>query len=34
MRDSKKDSDIKNRLSDSGRRQGWDDLREYFCINF
>ena len=34
MRDSKKDSDIKNRLSDSGRRQGWDDLREIFLYKF
>ena len=28
MRDSKKDTDLKNRLLDSGRRRGWDDLRE------
>ena len=28
MWDSKTDTDIKNRLLDSGRRQGWDDLRE------
>ena len=28
MRDSKRDTDVKNRLLDSGRRQGWDDLRE------
>ena len=26
--DNKRDTDIKNRLLDSGRRQGWDDLRE------
>ena len=28
MQDSKRDTDVKNRLLDSGRRQGWDDLRE------
>ena len=28
MQDSKTDPDIKNRLLDSGRRRGWDDLRE------
>ena len=28
MRDSKRDSDVKNRLLDSGRRRGRDDLRE------
>ena len=28
MGDSKRDSDVKNRLLDSGRREGWDDLRE------
>ena len=26
--DSKRDTDMKNRLLDSGRRWGWDDLRE------
>ena len=25
---SKRDTDIKNRLLDSGRRQGWDDSRK------
>ena len=29
MQGSKRDTDIKNRLLDSGRRRGWDDLREY-----
>ena len=28
MQDSKRDTDVKNRLLDSGRRRGWDDLRE------
>ena len=28
MRDSKRDTDVKNRLLDSGRGQGWDDLGE------
>ena len=28
MQDSKRDIDIKNRLLDSGKRWGWDDLRE------
>ena len=28
MQDSKRDTDVKNRLVDSGRRQGWGDLRE------
>ena len=28
MWDSKRDIDVKNRLLDSGRRRGWDDLRE------
>ena len=27
MRDSKRDTDVKNRLLDSGRRRGWDDER-------
>ena len=26
MQDSKRDTDVKNRLLDSGRRQGWDDF--------
>ena len=29
MRDSKRDTEVKNRLLDSGRRRGWDDLREW-----
>ena len=29
MQGSKRDTDVKNRLLDSGRRQEWDDLREY-----
>ena len=29
MRDSKRDTDINNSLLDSGRRQRWDDLREW-----
>ena len=29
MQGSKRDTDIKNGLLDSGRRRGWDDLREY-----
>ena len=29
MRDSKRDTDVKNRLLDSGRRRGWYDLREW-----
>ena len=28
MQDSKRDTDVKNGLLDSGRRQGWGDLRE------
>ena len=28
MPDSKRDTDVKNRLGLCGRRQGWDDLRE------
>ena len=28
MRDSKRDTDVKNSLLDSGRRRVWDDLRE------
>jgi len=27
-RQQKRDTDIKNRILDSGRRQGWDDMRE------
>ena len=27
-KDSKTDTDVKNRLLDSGRRLGWDNLRE------
>ena len=30
MQDSKRDTDVKNRLSDSGRGRGWDDLREEY----
>ena len=30
MQDSERDTDIKNRPLDSGRKQGWDDLREYY----
>ena len=29
MQDSKRDTDVKNRLLDSERRQGWDDLAEW-----
>ena len=29
MRDTERDTDVKNRLLDSGRRWGWDDLREW-----
>ena len=28
IRDSKRDTDVKNSLLDSGRRRVWDDLRE------
>ena len=28
MEDRERDTDVKNRLLDSVRRQGWDDLRE------
>ena len=28
MQDRKRDTDVWNRRLDSGRRQGWDDLRE------
>ena len=27
-RQQKRDTDIKNRILDSGRRQGWDDMRD------